>query len=285
MTDIQQYTAAEIANITDISEAAYIKKMADAAKEFYDAQDDHTKAQQAKEISMRSARQAGYILSTIPRERYRNQYSDSLPMVTNLEAAIEAAGISNKTAHHWQKLAEVLDDKFESYFAEAEYSNWEFSVYSLLRYANDGIYSSDLNDWETPQWLFDLLNKEFKFTLDVCATKKNTKCKRYYTPKDNGLKQNWKGTCWMNPPYGNAIASWIRKAKEEASKGATVVCLVPARTDTEWWWSNCIYGEVRFLKGRLKFGNSTNAAPFPSAVVIFGPKMKRKVKWWNVGKE
>ena len=284
MTDIQQYTAAEIANIETVKEAVKVKGMADAAVEFYKAQDDHQTSQKAKEISMRSARRAGEILATVPRDK--GGYSSHGGMsTTEYQQAIEGAGIPATTAHNWQKIASVDNSKFETYFAEAEYSNWEYSVYSLLRFANDGVFSSDLNDWETPQWLFDLLNKEFKFTLDVCANKDNAKCKRYYTPKDNGLEQDWKGTCWMNPPYGDAIPAWIQKAKEEASKGTTVVCLVPARTDTEWWWNNCIYGEVRFLKGRLKFGNSVNSAPFPSAVVILGPAMRRKVVWWNVGKE
>lgn len=278
-TDIQQYTAAEIAKIDNVIDAAQVKRMADAAVIFYEAQDDHQTAQQAKEISMRSARRGGEIFAEAPREQGKRT------SLSNLAKLREDAGISDVTQYAWEKIARVSVDKFESYFTEAEYSNWEYSVFSLLRFSNDGIYSSDLNDWETPQWLFDLLNTEFKFILDVCANEKNAKCKKFFSEKDNGLEQRWSGRCWMNPPYGSAIQAWVQKAKNESNKGTTVVCLVPARTDTAWWWENCIYGEVRFLKGRLKFGNGANAAPFPSAVVIFGPSMKRKVMWWNVDKE
>jgi len=88
---------------------------------------------------------------------------------------------------------------------------------------------------ETPQGLFDILNEEFHFELDVCATSENAKCKKYYSPAEDCLKQEWKGICWMNPPYGREIGKWMKKAYESALAGATVVCLVPARTDTAWW--------------------------------------------------
>ena len=122
---------------------------------------------------------------------------------------------------------------------------------------------------ETPQGLFDILNEEFHFELDVCATSENTKCKKYYSPAEDCLKQEWKGICWMNPPYGREIGKWMKKAYESALAGATVVCLVPARTDTAWWFNCCAKGEIRFIKGRLKFGGSKNAAPFPSANIVF----------------
>jgi phage N-6-adenine-methyltransferase len=148
-------------------------------------------------------------------------------------------------------------------------------------------YSSNTDDWSTPQDLFDRLHTEFQFTLDVCATATNAKCPDYFTPTIDGLLQVWQGVCWMNPPYGGAIPLWIEKAHRTASDGhADVVCLVPARTDTEWWWNHCIQGEVRFLKGRLKFGDGQNAAPFPSAVVVFYkhlPATKRQVIWWRDG--
>jgi len=130
-------------------------------------------------------------------------------------------------------------------------------------------FSSRRNSWETPQYLFDKLNEEFHFELDVCATSENAKCKKYYSPAEDGLKQEWKGICWMNPPYGREIEKWLRKAHESALAGATVVCLVPARTDTAWWFDHCAKGEIRFIRGRLKFGGSINAAPFPSAIIVF----------------
>lgn len=140
-------------------------------------------------------------------------------------------------------------------------------------------YSSETAEWETPQALFDLLNTEFGFDFDVCATPENAKCVRYFTAEDDGLVQEWAGACWMNPPYGGEIGRWVAKAHESGDAGATVVCLIPARTDTSWWWDHARHGEVRFLRGRLQFGNAETGAPFPSAVVIFG--REPCVKWWE----
>lgn len=137
---------------------------------------------------------------------------------------------------------------------------------------NSGMFSSKTDMWETPQTLFDRLNKEFHFTLDVCATAENAKCRNFFSPEDDGLMQKWFGTCWMNPPYGAEIGKWVKKAYEFATygDGGTVVCLLPARTDTKWWHDYCMNAaEIRFVRGRLKFGNSKNSAPFPSAIVIF----------------
>ena len=135
-------------------------------------------------------------------------------------------------------------------------------------------WSSERDTWETPQDFFDKLDAEFHFTLDVCALPSSAKCSRYFTPEDDGLAQDWSGEIvWMNPPYGKTIGAWMAKALDATTKGATVVCLVPSRTDTRWWHSY-VEGkaEVRFVKGRLKFGGSKNSAPFPSAVVIFRPR-------------
>ena len=135
------------------------------------------------------------------------------------------------------------------------------------------MFSSKTSEWETPQDFFDKLNKEFNFTLDPCATPQNAKCKKFYTIKEDGLKQNWQGeTVFCNPPYGRAIKDWVRKCYEESKKPNTiVVMLIPARTDTTYF-HDYIYKkakEIRFVKGRLKFGNSKNSAPFPSMVVVF----------------
>ncbi len=133
-------------------------------------------------------------------------------------------------------------------------------------------------EWATPQPIFDKLNEEFGFDVDVCANDTNAKCKMYLTKEQDGLTSPWyhkdeaERTFWMNPPYGRVIADWMKKAYEEAQKGATVVCLVPARTDTRWWHGYAMKGEIRFIKGRLKFGDSKSNAPFPSAVVIFRGK-------------
>ena len=130
-------------------------------------------------------------------------------------------------------------------------------------------FSSATDLWATPPDFFDELNKEFNFETDVCALPENAKCEKYYSPEMDGLKQEWRGVCWMNPPYGREIGKWMQKAYESSLQGATVVCLVPARTDTKWFHDFAMRGEVRFVWGRLKFGDSKNSAPFPSAVVVF----------------
>ena len=125
--------------------------------------------------------------------------------------------------------------------------------------------------WETPDALFAQLDAQHHFTLDVCATPETAKCPRYFTPEDDALKQSWAGeVCWMNPPYGHQIAHWIRKAYEEAQAGATVVCLIPSRTDTAWWHNYVMRGSIYLVRGRLRFHGAAHNAPFPSAVVIFG---------------
>ncbi|TEB06234.1 hypothetical protein Pmgp_03814 [Pelotomaculum propionicicum] len=162
------------------------------------------------------------------------------------------------------------------------------------------LFSSETAEWETPQELFDQLNKEFHFTLDVCATSENAKCTRYFTQEVNGLSQSWAGeVCWMNPPYGEpeqpckpkchkkkckkrgfhndryipGVCDWVKKAYEESLKGATVVCLLPARTETRWFHGYILgKAEVRFIKGRLKFGGAKHGAPFPSIIVVLGKR-------------
>lgn len=136
---------------------------------------------------------------------------------------------------------------------------------------NPVMYSSASDNWETPQDFFDALNAEFHFTLDAAASDENAKCARYFTKEQDGLAQDWMGVVWCNPPYGREVGRWVAKASVSAEKGAVVVMLLPARTDTKWF-HDYINGraEVRFVKGRLKFGGAKNSAPFPSMVVVFG---------------
>ena len=114
-------------------------------------------------------------------------------------------------------------------------------------------YSSNTNEWSTPDYLFKELDREFKFTLDPCATKVNAKCKKYFTEADDGLTQNWEDhIVFMNPPYGRVIGKWVKKAYHESLNGSTVVCLIPARTDTTYWHKYVFpYAEIRFLIGRV----------------------------------
>jgi phage N-6-adenine-methyltransferase len=139
---------------------------------------------------------------------------------------------------------------------------------------NKGLFTSDSSEWETPQWLFRELDEEFNFRVDVAATYENTKCEIFYDKHADSLKSSWSlwKRIWCNPPYGSEVAKWVQKAYEESLHPLTevIVMLLPARTDTRWF-HDYIYGksEIRFLKGRLKFSNSKNSAPFPSMVVIF----------------
>jgi phage N-6-adenine-methyltransferase len=133
-------------------------------------------------------------------------------------------------------------------------------------------FSSKTDLWATPQDFFDRYNSIYNFTTDVCATEENAKCSHYYTRETDGLRQTWSGNCWMNPPYGREIKQWMQKAYESSLNGATVVCLVPARTDTAWWHDYAMQGQIEFIRGRLRFGGHNNSAPFPSAVVVFKSK-------------
>jgi site-specific DNA-methyltransferase (adenine-specific) len=144
---------------------------------------------------------------------------------------------------------------------------------SLPKVTSNVHFSSASNEWDTPPDFYDKLHKEFGFTLDPCCTHENAKCPKHFTQAENGLTQDWSGErVFMNPPYGREIGQWMKKAWEESRRGALVVCLVPARTDTAWWHNYAIKGtEIRYIRGRLKFGGAANSAPFPSAVVIFNP--------------
>lgn len=129
-------------------------------------------------------------------------------------------------------------------------------------------------DWATPWPLFEKYNAEFHFTLDVCATADNAKCAKFFTPEIDGLKQDWGfESCWMNPPFGKDIPKWMSKAYEESYRGALTVCLVPARTCTQWWHNYAERAsEYRFIEGRVKFEGAIHNAPFPCAIVVFRPR-------------
>lgn len=142
---------------------------------------------------------------------------------------------------------------------------------------NPALFSSASSEWATPQWLFDGLNRRFQFTLDPCCTAENAKCSKYFTKVDNGLIQSWQGErVFMNPPFSRKeripIEPWVRKAREEAEAGALVVGLLPVRPDVQWWRSHVNgHADLRYVEGRLKFGGLKEAAPFPSAIVL----------WWG----
>jgi phage N-6-adenine-methyltransferase len=132
------------------------------------------------------------------------------------------------------------------------------------------IATSKTVNWATPQHLYEQLNNEFHFEIDAAADSTNAKCAIYFDEQTDGLKQEWNRNTWINPPYGRVIYDWVKRAYEQSNKhGVTIALLIPSRTDTKWFHDYALKGEVRFLRGRLKFGNSTTSAPFPSIVVIF----------------
>ena len=136
---------------------------------------------------------------------------------------------------------------------------------------NKGLFSSNSNEWATPTDFYKELDAEFHFNLDPCSAHENAKCEHHYTIDNDGLTQKWGGRkVFCNPPYGREIGRWVRKCYEESQRGATVVMLIPARTDTAWF-HDYIYGkaEIRFIRGRLHFNESASGAPFPSMIVIF----------------
>lgn len=134
-----------------------------------------------------------------------------------------------------------------------------------------GMMSSLTDDWGTPRELFAGLDHEFTFGLDACATADNAKCSRWYSIEDDGLTQPWHpfSPVWVNPPYGKGIGLWMEKAYQESRMGATVVALVPSRTDTAWWHDHVMRAdEIRFIRGRVSFYGRA-PAPFPSAIVVW----------------
>lgn len=135
-----------------------------------------------------------------------------------------------------------------------------------------GLYTSARSDWETPVQLFAELDAEFHFDIDLCADEHNAKVPNALRVHDlwSGLAPQWRGTGWLNPPYGRQIGRWVAKAYESAQLGAVVVCLLPSRTDTAWWHDYVMKAdEIRFIRGRLKFSGANWNAPFPSVIVVF----------------
>lgn len=208
-----------------------------------------------------------------------SEYGDGKLPAGLLDALTERTGKHRTELKRRVQFARLCPDEDALAHVVSQWGSWHGIANNGLPSGLDVHFSSDTPEWATPQDLFDLLEDEFVFDLDVCATRDNAKCRHYFTEKDDGLSQDWQGSCWMNPPYGRAIGEWMRKAYESGQAGATVVCLVPARTDTDWWWDYARHGEVRFLHGRLKFGDADSGAPFPSALVIFG--RTPAVKWWE----
>ncbi len=230
----------------------------------------------AREIKFLAARRIGELVPAVPlSEAGRRAHQDNEDNTVQ-PSEVRMAAIPPQRLSEFRKLAEIPEAEFRERIGRVREQQEHLTYNRVLR--GDWYQTSESGNWGTPQWLFDRLNEEFHFNLDVCASEDNHKCERYFTEADNGLSQKWSDVCFMNPPYGREIKQWLAKASQEARNGSMVVCLVPARPDTEWWWENCIQGEIRFIRGRLQ--SHKGAWPFPSAVVILG--RPAKVVWWDV---
>ena len=145
---------------------------------------------------------------------------------------------------------------------------------------HQSLFSSRSEEWSTPHSFYDVLNEEFKFSLDPCASAENTKCRTFFTKHHNGLTQDWNTHCvFCNPPYGKTMSQWARKCFDASQSGATVVLLAHSRTDTRWF-HEWVYGkaEIRFVRGRLRFGDGRQSAPFTSMVAVFRPHVRQSLR-------
>lgn len=252
-----------------VDEVKEIRDQAVALRAYYRQRDGSLEmANQCAEIKIRAERRLGELLA----ERVESHRPSKLSPDSTLPEFI-----SRDQSSDWQAIARIPEPEFEAHIAETKEAGAPLTTAGVLRLGVH--FSSATEEWETPPELFEQLAQEFGFELDVCATADNAKCDRFFDKAADGLSQEWTGVCWMNPPYGDAIGDWMSKAHASADEGATVVCLVPARTDTNWWWDHARFGEVRFLRGRLRFVGAESSAPFPSAVVILG--RPQSVIWWE----
>jgi site-specific DNA-methyltransferase (adenine-specific) len=147
------------------------------------------------------------------------------------------------------------------------------SVLSAAATRNNGRYNGNGRTWATPPEVFDPLDREFRFTLDPCASIESAKCGRFFTEADDGLTQDWGSErVFMNPPYGREIYAWTAKAKDAAKRGALVVGLLPASTDLRWFHDDVLAAgaEVRFLRGRVRFltGGPYRASGFFASIIV-----------------
>lgn len=135
---------------------------------------------------------------------------------------------------------------------------------------NRGLFTSQTDNWKTPEGFYKALDAEFNFDYDPCPLK--------VKPTFDGLTTDWGECNFVNPPYSD-ISAWVKKSYEEYQKGKTVVLLIPSRTDTKWWHEYIMKAtQIRFIKGRLKFGDAKNSAPFPSAIIIYNPLLNSEKK-------
>ena len=267
---VEHIDAALEATGSDIAGVKALEELAGAAKRFSEHDHDKKLAIVAK---WKVARHGGKVLAeskATGQRRGDGQRGKSGSATDPLLPTLDALGISKRRADRWRKAWAMSEAEFDSRLGAIMEDDEDADLGALGSLAH---LSAEKDDWATPQDFFDQLDAEFRFDLDVCAKPHNAKTPRYFTKDQDALTQEWAGTCWMNPPYSR-IEDFLAKARASAEQnGATVVCLVPSRTDVGWFWDIARAGEVRFIKGRLSFVDDqgkTGPAPFPSCLVIFG---------------
>jgi len=136
--------------------------------------------------------------------------------------------------------------------------------------------------YSTPRKLFEVINQEFNFNLDVCALPENAKCQVYFSPEDDGLKQDWSGVCWMNPPFNKDLKKWVLKAAAESKKYNSIICcLIPVRSNTIWWKDVCESAEIRFIIGEVNFNDLERGLWLPMCLMIFGTERRGRFSYIN----
>jgi phage N-6-adenine-methyltransferase len=251
----------------DVRQVRALEELAEAAKRYAATHEERVAATAAK---WKIARHGGQVLIDMAERGERRTRQTAASKSTSApEVDLKRLNVTVQRSHRWQRAAKIPADRFQELIDDILGSDPEDDLGSIASTAH---LSSVKDEWATPVDLFAELDAEFHFTLDVCASDGNAKCERYFTVADNALAQEWTGVCWMNPPYSE-MDRWLQKALDSSATGATVVCLVPSRTDVGWFWDIARQGEIRFLRGRLSFvddAGKTGPAPFPSCLVVFG---------------
>lgn len=244
--------------------------------ETYDEPDQKAKAQNGplKSTAEKIAQEANCSKNTVKRS---GKFAAAVDKVGEVSPEAKQAILSGKHKLKQSDIEKLVDAEPEQVQEAAEIA------LQGDRHKLSAVFSSGKDDWETPQDLFDALDAEFGFSVDVCASAHNSKVPiNFFDINENGLAKSWAsadvggGMVWCNPPYSQKD-QWIEKAFWTAFHGLnTIVLLIPAKTDTASWWDYCTLAEVRFLPGRLVFVGAESGAPFPAAVVVFREGLSEK---------
>ena len=275
-----------LAEAKSLDDVRTIRDLAEAARVYARAHDLGIEAMNhAAEIKLRAERRAGELLTESretgqrlgvgrPEKTYpADTFSDG-PQAA--PATLSDLGISRVQSSRWQAIASLPEPEFEAAIADTKDQRAPLTTAGMVRLA--GMMSSDSPEWYSPREIVDAASLALGgIDLDPCSNpgEPNVPARRHLTAADDGLAQGWRGTVYMNPPYGRGIGEWIGKLASEHAYGnvPAAVALLPARTDTAWWRA-LPARRVCFVSGRLRFSGA-DAAPFPSAAAYLGPDPQR----------